>query len=1237
MSNIVTVNSGSAINGSLKAGRISISTDSSVTPSSGGKTWYNMINPAGGYTIISDPKIQGYNDGPPIIYPTQTTLPSDILATINGLPDRRGSVPFDNVWDALVWVRNTGKYFPLTKTYSGFPTDGLQVLVDGSNPFSSPGSGSNWYDLMNGAYFFPDNNPPTFHYDGYWDFEDSNNPGDNFRSSGTPNSNTQTQYTRLAFFNPETLDGNFKNLYCNVIGNNADMSLCVSNGKVSFHQYTTTSDYTVEGITVLSTGRWYFGAIVVDRSSNNLKIYLNGVLDREATISTIGNSNSNTQLIGGPDNDSYSGARMFDGKIALAAHYNKLLNASEIAQAYYGAPIVTGNISGSYQASNLVSYTPGNGNTYNMAANIISGSLQNGVEYKPDFGGYWKFDGVDDRILFEGSTQNAWILNSSPSWTVNAWVRTPNGSFGSTVNGGYYYGPILSNTNGGPIYSTFQINGGTIAYTHYNGSWLTKYGTTVVNDGNWHLLTWVNSSNSMNFYVDGKFDGTGASNISGVGWLDVIGQATSGYFIGDIASLQINQGKAFTASEVSQQYNAEYPRFKSSRDISKEGLVLDLDAGNPNSYLSGTTWTDLSGQGNNGTLNNGVGYTTDNGGALKFDGSDDYVNVSNVYNFDTSNALTIVCWAKSDTTTWSNYGFLVSRRNQFVMHPNISSQNVSYYVYTQNDWQSVGVTVPNIAQWNCYVYTYDGGTLRGYLNGILQSTATVGNNLASDTGDVYIGWDDGVAGRYLNGSIGGVKLYNKALTPQEVLNLYTNQAPRYRVQLPRSTTDSLALDVDFGNTTSYPRTGTTIYDRSGNGINGTATNGPVWSFENSGVYDLDGTDDYISFGNPSTLQYNYTNPFSLEIWIKWDGGVQPSNFGHVMGKTYANYRFSLQSSNDPGYITFRLDANNLVVNSGAHINSNTWHHVICTWEPSTYTARIYIDGINQGQGTDNTVNWTDGSQNFQMGNSPGENYYFNGKMALGKVYSKTLSPSEVLENYKSTRSRFGTDGIVTSNLYLHLDAGNVNSFDNSGNTIYDLSGGGNNGTLTNGPVFKNINGGTISFDGADDIITVPMANLRPTSAITEECWVYIENNTVQVFIGSQYGTGSNNSYAIWLTSTDVLAAGVNIGGSFNYQTKAYTISTNKWYYFAHTYDGTTQRIYANGVQIHSWATSGAITYNTNNTLLAVGNDWNGSGYNVGPGLAVEGNLSITRIYSTALSAAQILQNYNAERNRFGLD
>ena len=69
------------------------------------------------------------------------------------------------------------------------------------------------------------------------------------------------------------------------------------------------------------------------------------------------------------------------------------------------------------------------------------------------------------------------------------------------------------------------------------------------------------------------------------------------------------------------------------KPIVTDGLVLCLDAANPKSYPgSGTTWTDLSGNGNNGTLVNGVGYNSDNGGSLSFDGVNDYVSKSSWVN-----------------------------------------------------------------------------------------------------------------------------------------------------------------------------------------------------------------------------------------------------------------------------------------------------------------------------------------------------------------------------------------------------------------------------------------------------------------------------------------------------------------------------------------------------------------------------------------------------------------------------
>ena len=224
--------------------------------------------------------------------------------------------------------------------------------------------------------------------------------------------------------------------------------------------------------------------------------------------------------------------------------------------------------------------------------------------------------------------------------------------------------------------------------------------------------------------------------------------------------------------------------------------------------------------------------------------------------------------------------------------------------------------------------------------------------------------------------------------------------------------------------------------------------------------------------------------------------------------------------------------------------------------------------------------------------------------------------------------------IVTDGLVLHLDAGNRKSYPGSGNTCYDLSGGSNNGTL-NSVDYSVVNNGTFSYNATSDVITASMTNLRPTTGITQECWFNITSNTAQVFIGAQYGSASNNSYALWINVPNSFAAGVNIGGSLNYQTQNYSILINNWYHFIHTYNGSTQTMFLNGNTIKSWSTSGSIAYDSNNTLLAIGNDWN-SGYNGGATVAVKGNLAIAKIYNHALSANEVQQNYNALKGRFGL-
>ena len=99
-----------------------------------------------------------------------------------------------------------------------------------------------------------------------------------------------------------------------------------------------------------------------------------------------------------------------------------------------------------------------------------------------------------------------------------------------------------------------------------------------------------------------------------------------------------------------------------------------------------------------------------------------------------------------------------------------------------------------------------------------------------------------------------------------------------------------------------------------------------------------------------------------------------------------------------------------------------------------------------------------------------------------------------------------------------------------------------------------------------------------------------------------------------------------------------TVSAGAWYHLTHTYNGTTQLFYINGVLAATYnsAASGNISYDASNTLLAIGADFNGTGYNVGPNVYTNGKMPVVRIYNIALSAAQVLQNYNATKGRFGL-
>lgn len=153
------------------------------------------------------------------------------------------------------------------------------------------------------------------------------------------NSASALEYTRVVWVRPTASSGDMKSAFLNSIGNNSDMAIGIEAGFPAFHQYTnsngqgTTGDFSIRGSTAITINNTYMIAATVDRNTttNNIKVYLNGVLDGIGSRS-LGTSNSNTIIVGGPSVDSYSGSRMFYGSIYSAFHYDRVLSDLEIMQ-----------------------------------------------------------------------------------------------------------------------------------------------------------------------------------------------------------------------------------------------------------------------------------------------------------------------------------------------------------------------------------------------------------------------------------------------------------------------------------------------------------------------------------------------------------------------------------------------------------------------------------------------------------------------------------------------------------------------------------------------------------------------------------------------------------------------------------------------------------------------------------------------------------------------------------------
>lgn len=220
------------------------------------------------------------------------------------------------------------------------------------------------------------------------------------------------------------------------------------------------------------------------------------------------------------------------------------------------------------------------------------------------------------------------------------------------------------------------------------------------------------------------------------------------------------------------------------------------------------------------------------------------------------------------------------------------------------------------------------------------------------------------------------------------------------------------------------------------------------------------------------------------------------------------------------------------------------------------------------------------------------------------------------------------EGIVTDGLIFNLDAGFTPSYPKNGTTWYDVLGS-NSGELLNSPTYGD---DSLTFDGTDDKCFVGGYPELAPSSVTLSVWTYLTS-----FTGGGSGrviAGMNDvqnwRYGYFIFTYPYLNQGpqVNFGVNNNNNTdyEMLLVNLNEWYNFVLTFDGTTQNSYSNGNLIGTKSRS--MGYKDTNRFQI------GDGYNYNNCYA--GKIPIVLIYNRALTATEVLQNYNAQKGRFGL-
>ncbi|MFH1127092.1 MAG: DUF2341 domain-containing protein, partial [archaeon] len=511
-----------------------------------------------------------------------------------------------------------------------------------------------------------------------------------------------------------------------------------------------------------------------------------------------------------------------------------------------------------------------------------------------------------------------------------------------------------------------------------------------------------------------------------------------------------------------------------------------------------------------------------------------------------------------------------------------------------------------------------------YHNGVKIDEWSAGTSYLVSSSDMWsIGRrhsSETYAGDYFNGTLDEVRIYDRSLTPSEIMALYEKGSGDYLVGYWNFSEGLGTMAQDSsgnGNDGIIYNTNTGIDNCTG-GCSGWTTNGKF----GYGMQ-FDGVNDYVDVGD---IGLGTTRDLTISFWVNQG---TPLSWRDVLSFGWTSFRFETSTSvSDWTIYSPGIDTNEIDFPTD-WIDSGTWRHVAFTSDVNNWY--VYIDGVQRVTGT------TDGDftgGDLYFGCRIETNYCYNGILDEVRIYRKALSAAEIQAIY--------AEGNYAGNLTdypIKVEKGVVGSWhfsENAGTQTKDSSGHANNGTLGNSTLSTRPTwttgkiGQALEFDGGD-FVEIPHSDDFLISDGTVELWFKTDDPTKDQGLISKdsegYDTGGHltinvdpASYIYIRQQSTTASYAVNSSTSV-------TLLADTWYHVAYTFGSAGMKLYIDGTEVDTDSYTGGLTGNYEPIALGAKTVRSDNLIIYPLQSYLDGTIDEVRIYNYALSASEIQAIY----------